>query len=268
MINIANSQMDSNSILNKYAPNSTEYKIASIMASSNEVYRYDSIEQLDFELKVRKNIVNASKDLHKSRFAFKVFRKSKCNEEYWTRTNNGGFLLKEGVKPSDAIKDIYINSSKYGTECSTAIIILYYKALVDSLPEELFNRLFPRIYLMNWMHIDPNFGLTDHMRVVDTIPGDCRYFKNPDVDPITPEWQGENAIYLDNGLYYGHGLGIGTGQKFIDALNKQRIAGSTTSAYLMNSAKRMNFKHLYAIYKSSGLRPEKEDMYDPMYMNM
>ena len=41
---------------------------------------------------------------------FKTFRKSICNLDYWDRTKEGGFILKNGVTPSDAIKDISINS--------------------------------------------------------------------------------------------------------------------------------------------------------------
>lgn len=243
MIKIANSFIDTNTLTSQYMTNSVESKIVSIMASSNRVYYYDSQNQLNFELRLRKSIINASKDLNKSNFSFRIFTKSKCNPDYWDRTSEGGFELKAGVKPSDAIKDIYINSSKYGTECATAMVILYYKALVDVLQEGLFNRLFSRIYLMNWMHLDRDLGLVN-LYTTDYLPGDGRYFKNPDVNPATPEWQGENVIILDNGLYYGHGLGIGTGEKMISELNKRRISGSTKSAYLMDQVKRLDFKGL------------------------
>lgn len=248
MINIKGSSINPNTIINQYPQNSIERSIVSTLATSNEVYKYDSKDQLNFELKLRKSIIKASKDLNKSKFAFRVFRKSKANSDYWERTDEGGFLLKEGVKPSDAIKDIYINSSKYGTECSTAMVIIYYKALVDILPEAVFNRLFSKIYLMNWQHLDKDLGIADYMIRGDYLPGDLRYFRNPDVDPLTPEWQGENVIYLDNSLYYGHGLGIGTAERIIDALNKKRINGSQISAYLINSVKRPNFKYLSNIY--------------------
>lgn len=254
MIKIGNSIIDGNSLANKYPQNSIEAKIINILLSSSEIYRYDSMNQLAFELKLRKSIVNAAKDLNRSRLAFKVFRKSKCNEDYWIRTREGGFALKNGVKSSDAIKDIYKNSSKYGTECSTAKVIVYYKALVDILPEELFNRLFPNIYLMNWQHLDRDLGIVDYPQVADYLPGDGRYFKNPDVKPTNPEWQGENTFYLDNGLYYGHGIGITSADKIIEALNKKRIRGSNVSAYLLKSAKRPNFKHLSNLYYNASVQ--------------
>jgi len=263
MIKIIGSLVDSNTIVNQYTQNGIEWKIASILSSSSEVYRYDSQKQLDFEIKLRKSIVNASKDLDRSKFFFKVFRKSKCNSDYWHRTENGGFTLENGIKPSEAIKDIYIHSSQYGTECSTAIVIVYYKALVDIFPEDLFNKLFSEIYLMNWQHLDYDFGIADYMNVADDIPGDCKYFKNPDVDPLTPEWQGENVICLDNDIYYGHGVGILSAKKVIEALNKERNSDSQVSAYLMNSAKRLNFKYLSNKYYSFEQRLQEE--YIPLY---
>ncbi len=244
--------------ISQYGANSTEGKVLDILMSSSEVYNYSSLNDLKFELSVRKSLVNASKSLNKSSMDFSVFRKSRCNPEFWYRTGEGGFELKSGVKPSDAIKDIYINSSMYATECATAMVIVYYKALVDVLPEQLFNRLFPRIYLMNWQHLSYNLGIVDYIRVADYLPGDCRYFKNPDVDPVKPEWQGENVFLLDNGLYYGHGIGIASGERIIELLNKKRRKGSTVSAYLLPSAKRLDFKYLSNKYYEFPARQKAE----------
>ena len=260
MIRINGKPIDSN-YLGQYASNSVEGRTLNILMSSDEVYNYDSLKQLTFELTLRKSIVNAAKDLNRSRLDFAIFRKSRCNPQFWIRTGEGGFELRQGVRPSDAIRDIYIHSSKYATECATAMVIVYYKALVDVLPEELFNRMFSQIYLMNWQHLDYNMGLVDYMRVPDYLPGDCRYFKNPDVDPMKPEWQGENVFLLDNGLYYGHGIGITTGDRIIEELNKKRFKGSTVSAYLLPTAKRLNFKYLSNKYYSFPARKEEDYSY-------
>ncbi|MCX7748100.1 MAG: protein-glutamine gamma-glutamyltransferase [Clostridia bacterium] len=248
MINILSDSIDIQTLMASYPYQSIERKTLELMASSSRVYTYSSPDELKFELDLRKKIIHAALALYHSSFSFEVFRESKCNSDYWERTPEGGFLLKRGNPPSSAIKDIYTNSSKYGTECSTAIVIIYYKALLDILPEELFNRLFSEIYLMNWQHLDPDLGLRVYYNEADYFPGDCRYFKNPDVDPLTPEWQGENTIYLENGLYYGHGVGINTADKMIDKLNGYRIEGSNTPAYLMDLAKRPDFKSLARQY--------------------
>lgn len=245
MIKIAGNETDPATITNGYTQGSIERKILEILSSSNETYMYDSPEQLKFELNIRKNIIFEARQLYNAGLHFRTFRESVCNRDYWDRTDDGGFSLKNGVKPSEAIKDIYRNARKYGTECATAIVIIFYKAVLDVFGDERFNTVFPKIQLMNWMHVDDTLGVFTYRNPADYLPGDCRYFKNPDVNPLTPEWQGENAIDLANGTYYGHGIGINSADKMIDALNDNRISGSTVTAYLMDTATRPDFKSLY-----------------------
>lgn len=251
MIQISGITVEPDTISEEYPQNSIEGKIADMLLSSSEVYAYDSLYELDFELKMRKSIVNAAKNLYQSGLSFRTFRDSKCNEEFWERTNEGGFWLKENANPYDAINDIYKNTRMYGTECSTAIVIIFYKAVLDVSTQELFNELFPQIYLMNWQHLDSNLAVTYYMSRPDYVPGDCRYFKNPDVDPLTPEWQGENTIDLGNGMYYGHGIGIRTAEGIIEVLNRNREPGSETSAYLLESVTLPDFKYLASIMNTT-----------------
>jgi protein-glutamine gamma-glutamyltransferase len=245
MIVISDNIVKPGTIINEYNPNSNEINIITKMDLSKKSYIYDSLDQLKFELKLRKNIAIAAKELDKSDISFKIFRKAKCNMDYWELTKEGGFLLKNGVKPSDAMKDISINSSKYGTECATAMIIIYYQALINIFPEKLFNESFPKIHLMNWHYMNrvlENAGVL--RKRSDYFMGDRRYFTNPDVDPVKPEWQGENVIYLGNGIYFGHGIGIANADEIIRVLNKYRIKGAKKSAYLLDSAARLDFKAL------------------------
>lgn len=249
MIIIFNNSFKVDEFINEYKPNNIEREIITKMDISKERYEYNSLEQLQFELTLRKNIVIASVNLNKSDMSFKVFRKSICNKEYWERTEEGGFLLKKGIKPSVAIKDITINSSKYGTECATAMIIVYYEALLNTFKEKLFNELFTKIHLMNWHYIDNLLYEAGYIeKQSDYLPGDRRYVYNPDVNPVTPEWQGENLIDLSGGRYYGHGIGIGSAYEIISELNKQRKDNATVSAYLLDSAARLDFKNLANIY--------------------
>lgn len=243
MIKILGAQISFDGIVNEYPEKSIERESLTKLDGSSTVYEYSSIEQLKFEMSMRVNIIKASRALLKSRMAFRVFRQSMCNENYWNRTMDGGFDLKKDVKPSDAVKDIFINGSKYGTECATAIVIIYFKALVDIYPEDLFNQMFPKIKLMNW-HYDRDLGVEYYKNISDYLPGDCRYFKNPDVDPRTPQWQGENAIDLGDGTYYGHGIGIKNTEGIIKTLNSKRKEGATVEASLLESATRPDFKYL------------------------
>lgn len=248
MIKIAGNPLDPQNIINQYPPNSVERKNIDILSSSNHVYSYDSINQLTFELDMRLKIVNAATSLNRSGFKFRIFRESFCNEDYWNRTNEGGFLLKDGVKPSEAIQDIFRNGYKYGNECATAIVIIFFKGVLDMYPEELFNRMFNNIHLMNWRYLDTDLGIRYYDNVPDFLLGDCLYFKNPDVDPKTPQWQGENAIVLDDNRYYGHGIGIRSAEEIIYILNRFRIDDATQSAYLLDSATRPDFRYLANVY--------------------
>lgn len=230
-----------------YPSNGIEGQVLTAMQSGTELYSYDNLEQLQFELTLRREIVNAAMALYKSGLGFAVFHRSKCNEEYWYRTPNGGFRLKPGANTAEAINDIFTNGRAYATECATAMMIVYYKALLSVYGEEKFNRLFPTAYLMNWHTSDPLLRAVGTPKPVgQLLLGDRAYFANPDVDPQVPQWQGENVIVLPKGLYYGHGVGIKNAQQIIRSLNSNRESGSNRSAYLMESAGRPDFKKLAA----------------------
>lgn len=249
MIYVSNAELDP-VIYSKYPPGSIKGTIIGILSSSTKEYIYPSIEYLEFELELRQNIIFAATELYRSSFSFKTFQNSKCNDAFWERTEEGGFLSRGDVKSSDALKDVYINSSLYGTECATAIIIILYRAIVEMFPESLFNEMFPVIYLMDWQYSNNNLGIHVLRQPDDYLPGDCRYFKNPDVDPVTPQWQGENVIDLGFGEYYGHGIGIGNSDRIIEVLNRHRIPDSQTSAFLMDIVTRPGFRTLAGRYLS------------------
>ncbi len=245
MIRIGNKAIDTLPTVEGFTPNALQQGIFETMVKSSYIYRYDSAGQLAFELQVRSATVEAARALSRSGFQFRVFRKSFANPEYWRRLSNGGFQLRSGVTPSAAIADIYRQGSLYGTECATAMIIVYYKAMLDVMPEGLFNRLYSDIYLMNWQHIDRDLAIQDISSAADLLPGDAKYFINPDVNPANPEWQGENAFYLGGGKFYGHGIGIADAETIISTLNRTRRRGSNRSAYLLDSVKRQNTRYLY-----------------------
>lgn len=250
MIIINNEAYDISAILKNYPENGVESVILNTLSSSEIQYPYSSPGELEFELKLRREIIKAADDQNKSRLSFGVFRESTCNPDFWIRQEDGGFALKQGVKPNDAIRDIYNNSSLYRTECATAILIVYFKALAEVFPEDLYNSVFSNIYLMNWHRIEREIRDVGLMRTAkDFMPGDRRYFNNPDVDPLTPEFQGENVIDMGNGIYYGHGIGKARADVFVRALNNVRKQDSELSAYIMDMSGNPNYKYLYDIYK-------------------
>ncbi|MBB5324422.1 protein-glutamine gamma-glutamyltransferase [Anoxybacillus tepidamans] len=216
--------------------------IFNALLKEKRTYVYQKEQQLRFELTLREHILHAAIRLAKSKAKFTIFRFSRCNEQYWLRNELGGFQLKQGASPADAINDIFENSQLYAFECATAIVIIFYKAVLDTIKTETFNQLFANLLLYDW-HTDRDLGI-ETKNGDDYIPGDCLYFKNPDVDPVMPQWQGENTIYLGDGLYYGHGIGIKTKEEVIAALNKRRKTSATKSAYLLEQTTRIDFKYL------------------------
>lgn len=245
MIIISNNIIKSDIFIDEYKPDSIQKIIFTEIEASTQHYEYSSLNQLKFELKLRENIIIAAKNLNDGDMSFKTFDKSTCNLDYWDRTKQGGFMLKSGVAPSLAINDISVNSSKYGTDCSTAIIIIYYQALLSIFTDKLFDELFPEIQLMNYHYINDIIEDAGYIRKQsDYLPGDRRYFVNPDVNPVKPEWQGENVIDLGNGTYFGHGIGIENADEIINKLNEYRIEGSKKAAYLLDAAGRIDFKNL------------------------
>jgi protein-glutamine gamma-glutamyltransferase len=249
MIAVSGNSFDISGLVNEYGENSVEKQLLDKMSASNEKYSYDSLEQLKFELTLRKNIVGAAVGLDRSGLSFSTFKHSVCNPVYWKRTPNGGFLLKEGANASEAINDVYINGNKYATECATAVMIIYYKALLDVYGGDLFSKQFSQIYLMDWDVTEPLLQEVNSIQpAADVLLGDRGYFNNPDFDPTSPEWQGENVIILPDSTYYGHGIGITTADEIIKDLNSRRKAYASQSAYFMNSVSRPDFKKLSDVY--------------------
>lgn len=217
---------------------------------SSRTYTYDSWNSLLFELQVRAAIMEAAMAMNNSEVSFSSFKKSRCNEQYWERKENGAFLQRKDVRSSEAIRDIFQNGSLYAFECATAIIILLYKAVLDVIGDQKFDVLFNNLYLYSWNY-DHDLRLITLHHGAEAFGGDIQYFKNPDVNPEWIEWQGENVIKMGAGLYYGHGMGIKTASEIINKLNRVRIQGSTVSAYLMDEVTFPDFAYLQKIVTGS-----------------
>lgn len=227
---------------NGLAADDIENKILLEIQKDPNFYYYRSLNELKFEITLRKNIISSAVAMNQSPVSFEVFSTSRCNPKYWTLTRAGGFSLKFDVLPADAIEDIYINGNLYGFECATAIMIIYYHAVLKSIDQYLFNRLFQNLYLYSW-HADSDLGI--HSKNMDHIlPGDVIYFNNPDFDPKASWLRGENAVVLDDGTFFAHGIGIQSGKEIIDILNENRKPGSKTSAYQTTHVTRPSFNYL------------------------
>ncbi|MFD3447990.1 protein-glutamine gamma-glutamyltransferase [Microbacteriaceae bacterium 4G12] len=229
-------------------------QILELMTSNHEVYAYQTLDQLSFDLDVRLQMVLACIDLFSSGLQFRTFNTSFCNPQFWERTKLGGFQLKPQALPSFAIRDIFTNGKKYGTECATAMIIIIYKALLEVYDEKTFNRLFANLLLYTWNY-DSDLKIITKTGG-EIIHGDIKYFKNPQVNPRTIEWQGENAIYLGDQFFYGHGVGVKTADQIIENLNMKRKPYAFLSAYLTDFTTRIDVREMSQYASTSKIKTQ------------
>ncbi|MDQ0199515.1 protein-glutamine gamma-glutamyltransferase [Neobacillus ginsengisoli] len=215
------------------------------MAAFKVIFQYETLKQLKFELMFRTNTLKAATELNKSGAKFTTFQYAFCNPKYWYRLGNGGFLLKNNVKPSAAILDILKSGSLYAFECSTAIAIVLYISSLYSIGSRLFDAYFDKLYLMDWQFDEdlPVYQKESN----DFLPGDVLHFKNPDFDPKQPHWRAENVIYFGNDKYYGHGVGIRNASTIIKFLNSKRKPKPVESAYLMRLISRPNYQTIFSL---------------------
>lgn len=216
------------------------------LEASNELFEYATGAELLFELMLRENIMNAALDLHNSKAVFSSFQYSSFNPAYWVKGDRG-YLLRPDVLPSEAIRDVFMNGPMYGFECSTAMVLIFYKAVLDSIRESDFNYLFNGLLVWNWSYDPDLFIITK--RGEEFIRGDVVYFYNPDhKDPI---WLGENAVVLGPNKFFGHGIGLKSTTEMIAALNSLRKEGATRSAYLLKQHSRLNTRYLFRFQKDT-----------------
>ena len=124
-------------ITNEYEPFAAEkQQILSIMAGNQEVYSFRTADELSFDLNLRVNIIISALELFKVDFSFVHFS-NPLQPQYWKRTSLGGFELLPNIPPSIAIQDIFKNGKLYGTECATAMIIIFIKLYYHCMRKKL-----------------------------------------------------------------------------------------------------------------------------------
>jgi protein-glutamine gamma-glutamyltransferase len=149
---------------------SIESAIIKRMEEAKLIYSYHNLDELLFELNFRKYIINSAKEMKKGKAKFNIFKNARGNPQYWQLSNVGVFQLRLGVKPSDAVRDIFVNSSLYTFECATAIVMIYYYALLKIIGDTTFNAIFQNLYLYSW-HLASDFKINTFYGEF-LVPGD------------------------------------------------------------------------------------------------
>ena len=195
------------------------------------------------QAKIQASIINAAKAFGAAQvagngvgFANKSGQ-DRVNQELWWMGYGGKMGVRQNVRPSDAINDVFAHGEKYACECATGTLLILYKGILDAIGPKDFDVAFAKTRLFRWeIKADAFKAAEREGNLPGFWPGDHTYFKNPEFDPALPQWQGENVIYLGQGMFFGHGVGTKTGPEIIDALNNIRKPGAT------QEAKRLKFE--------------------------
>jgi protein-glutamine gamma-glutamyltransferase len=201
-------------------------------------------------VKIGAALVGACEDMDKAHHQFALIQDQTFNPSLWAPSGNGAFTLKPGVRPSDAVKDIFNNPGLYQFECATALVIVHYKAMLDLLGPKDFDTVCAKLTMGPWVYestLAANWTVSGQEadataeRQAELRAGDYTYFKNRDVSDagLAAGWQGENVISLGGGKFYGHPFGISTQEHIVDYLNLNRKAGSTITAAMLDLQARL-----------------------------
>ncbi len=157
----------------------------------------------------------------------------KVNQKLWWVGYAGQMGVRYGVRPSEALADIFKNGHLYGMECATATMVVLHKAILDRIGPDDFDKAFPRLQLYRWNKQDDDFlAVKRSLESKNLWPGDHAYFANPDVHPNYRAFQGENVIYLGDDKFFGHGMGVMSRKQILAELDSMRKAGAKKKAFL------------------------------------
>jgi hypothetical protein len=162
------------------------------------------------------------------------------------------FKPRPEVKPSAAVAHMFSNPHEYGFDCSTANVVVYYKAVLNEIGPKRFDKVMMDLEIGPWrmegdltklMEGSQTSGLEATQQWKTQLePGDGAYFRNKAVSlqGLVSGRQGENTIYMGDGMYFGHPYGIKSEEWIIEDLNKHRNSGATISAEMIQVIHRLS----------------------------
>jgi hypothetical protein len=205
--------------------------------------------KLRFEqLLISAHVVQSAIRLDKSQVQFANYSgDDKANNKLWSMGYGGRITVRQHTSTTKAVNDVFgKNSSKYAFECATAAHLIYLNAIKDRIGAKKFDSAAPRLSVFRWdapkktgQDLIDGTGRGGPLRLSskgpfakEVWPGDRVYFNNPHFEPSFTAGQGENTIFLGDGRYFGHGLGIKSKEQIVKKLNNLRKPGATKKAYM------------------------------------
>ncbi len=190
-------------------------------------------------------VVNAAKKLAQAKTRFCSPWYMRFNPSFWELYKGDHYIVKEGQSPSAALLDIFNNKAFTPChECSTAIIIIFYRAILDLIGNEHFDRVFDQSDIRKKLIIGPmaygrisnyitSIGAGNRRatssQAANFKPGSYGYVRNwshyNSESTYDDGWQGENIIFLGDGFVFGHPFGIEKLSTVIDGVDSHRREG-------------------------------------------
>lgn len=141
-----------------------------------------------------------------------------------------GWKVVKGKKTSEAIKSIFAATTPNFMECKSTLVVVYYKAILDTFGDEVFNKAFPNLFIswndklhLETLTLEKNPLLLEEGALL-LEEGDWVYFEgHPGYDAVMGNsglGRGENTIYMGNDKYSG----LGCEEKTEEELKKRLLS--------------------------------------------
>lgn len=214
-----------------YYPTDVAAEILHSMTASSRTFAYATEDELMREVVMRQRTV-ANLDQPASCQYPDGDHGPRLNPDYWKKGEpKYHWTVKDGVKPSAAVRSIFEgDDEEWRLECYTMTVAAVYKAQLDTLGDDQFDRHYPDGLTLSadeklgGLPALKDAGVIEVVRVKgeeDLLPGDWVYFKNhPDYVFKHPRgsWQGENTVCVGRNaagemMYRGFGIEDSTAQE-------------------------------------------------------
>jgi RHS repeat-associated protein len=197
-----------------------------ILIESKTTYKYTD-QSIIAEMEFRDALLAAADKVKKSGLGFAAAGEVGKDVKGWEGVKDGiRFKKGSGLTASKAIEELFNQAKDVKLDCANGGILVFYEALRSYLGDERFDKLFVGERQLDIAQANSTrlFWL-DLKKYDDYLPGDWRYFSNPNLDPKESRaWQGFNAIQAGKeatGKFIAHPGFELTAQETIDKLNSK-----------------------------------------------
>jgi hypothetical protein len=193
----------------------------------------------------------------KAHHVYGIRSQVRVSTAYWEGTLQPGFYqVRQYVRGSDAVNDIFENPKQYRFGDSYATTIVYLKAMLDLLGPTDFDRVVPSLtigpfsltpFVTQMAEVTGNTGQNADAQLRSELrAGDESYFLNPSASDDAKKARSDEqyAIYLGDGKWYAHPFGITTEEAILEYLNRSSDSEADQLARMTRMKTRMRVEIL------------------------